>query len=106
MNYTPRRHGMARAIARLAEVAGLCHDALATGDWDGLAAGVREAWSLNQALDPHCSNPQVDALLGGHRGAWKLVGAGGGGFAVLLRDADDAPLPPGARAVPWRLHLG
>lgn len=82
--YLGRSHHAVRALRRLAEVAVAARDALAGGDLAALDAAIREAWSLNQTLDPHCSNPAVDALFAGLPGAWKLAGAGGGGFALWL----------------------
>lgn len=53
-----------------------------------------EAWRLHQELDPHCSNKFVDRLFSfadPYCSGYKLVGAGGGGFALLLaKDADCA----------------
>lgn len=53
-----------------------------------------EAWRLHQELDPYCSNEFVDKLFAfAHQycSGYKLVGAGGGGFALLLaKDAASA----------------
>jgi fucokinase len=46
-----------------------------------------EAWRLHQELDPYCSNEFVDKLFAfadPYCCGYKLVGAGGGGFALLL----------------------
>lgn len=46
-----------------------------------------EAWRLHQELDPFCSNESVDRLFSfasPYCCGYKLVGAGGGGFALLL----------------------
>lgn len=53
-----------------------------------------EAWRLHQELDPFCSNEFVDKLFAfadQYCSGYKLVGAGGGGFALLLgKDAASA----------------
>lgn len=55
---------------------------------------MMEAWRLHQELDPFCSNEGVDQLFelaDPYCCGYKLVGAGGGGFALLLaKDADHA----------------
>lgn len=61
-------------------------------DIDELGEIMSEAWRLHQELDPHCSNEYVDRLFSladPYCSGYKLVGAGGGGFAlVLAKDAD------------------
>ncbi len=109
-----RRDG--RVLAALRNLAGLAGDAqqaLSLGNLDSLGGILKEVWHAHQQLDPHCSNPAVDAMfravedlaVGG-----KLAGAGGGGFlGVLAKDAESAQriaglLPqrfPGVRVYPW-----
>lgn len=63
-------------------------------DLDELGEIMLEAWRLHQELDPYCSNTFVDRLFELAEPfccGYKLVGAGGGGFALLLaKDADSA----------------
>lgn len=63
-------------------------------DVDELGKIMLEAWRLHQELDPHCSNEFVDRLFAfadPYCCGYKLVGAGGGGFALLLvKDAESA----------------
>lgn len=57
------------------------------GDIDELGEIMLEAWRLHQELDPYCSNEFVDKLFTfaePYCCGYKLVGAGGGGFALLL----------------------
>jgi galactokinase/mevalonate kinase-like predicted kinase len=79
-------------IAAIAANAGSAVDAFQRCDYDELARVVDRSWRLNQQLDPGTNTPEVQAILervepwlaGG-----KLLGAGGGGYLVLLaRDAD------------------
>lgn len=64
------------------------------GDVDDLGNIMLEAWRLHQELDPYCSNEYVDRLFkfaDRYCCGYKLVGAGGGGFALLLaKDCDSA----------------
>jgi fucokinase len=86
-SYLSRDRTVVTGIERLADLADTGRRLLADGDLDGLGGLLGEVWSIHQQLDPHCSNPAVEALfapLAGHLGGWKLVGAGGGGFAILL----------------------
>ncbi|KAI8024848.1 Bifunctional fucokinase/fucose pyrophosphorylase [Camellia lanceoleosa] len=61
---------------------------------DELGEIMLEAWTLHQELDPYCSNEFVDKLFAfsdRYCCGYKLVGAGGGGFALLLaKDAERA----------------
>lgn len=61
-------------------------------DIDELGEIMLEAWRLHQELDPFCSNDLVDRLFAvadPYCCGYKLIGAGGGGFALLLtKDAE------------------
>lgn len=57
------------------------------GEVDEVGEMMLEAWRLHQELDPFCSNEFVDslfALADPYCCGYKLVGAGGGGFALFL----------------------
>ena len=116
--YLQRDARTLRALGRLAGLADEVRGSLSLGRLDEVGAAMDEAWWLHQELDPHCSNPSLDAMfrsvsdliVGG-----KLAGAGGGGFLGLLaRDGDCARAAgarlverfPGAQVYPWRLHGG
>lgn len=92
--YLRRDNLLVSSIKRLAELAKLGREALMNGDIDELGAILMEAWRLHQELDPFCSNESVDQLFelaDPYCCGYKLVGAGGGGFALLLaKDADQA----------------
>ncbi len=114
-----RRDGrLLAAIRRLVELADEGRRRLVMGDVDGVGEVMAEAWHTHQQLDPHCSNPGVDALFRAvapyARGA-KLAGAGGGGFmGVVAKDADAAgrirrvvaEFGGEARVYAWGLWLG
>ncbi len=92
--YLSRDRAVVGGIGRLVDLADDGRRLLAAGDLDGLGDLVGEVWAIHQELDPHCSNPAVEDLLADlaplSRG-WKLVGAGGGGFALIVaRDLESA----------------
>ena len=68
-------------------------------DWTGLQDAVRRSWTLNQALDSGTAPPEVMAILD-RTARWnpacKLLGAGGGGYLLML--ADDPATAAGIRA--------
>ncbi|XP_047315661.1 bifunctional fucokinase/fucose pyrophosphorylase [Impatiens glandulifera] len=92
--YLRRDNLLISSIKRLAELAKLGRDALMNCDIDQLGEIMMEAWQLHQELDPYCSNEFVDKLFAfadSYCCGYKLVGAGGGGFALLLaKDAESA----------------
>jgi len=88
--YLRRDAVLLRAVERLVRLAEQARDALALGDIDALGDVFAEVWMLHQQLDPHCSNPEVDALfraVAPYARGFKLAGAGGGGFmGIIARD--------------------
>ncbi|KAL2893303.1 Bifunctional fucokinase/fucose pyrophosphorylase [Bienertia sinuspersici] len=85
--YLRRDNLLVSSIKRLVELAKIGREALMNGDIDELGDIMTEAWRLHQELDPYCSNDSVDRLfeiVQPHCCGYKLVGAGGGGFALLL----------------------
>lgn len=85
--YLRRDSILISSIKRLAELAKIGREALMNGELDELGGILLEAWRLHQELDPFCSNRSVDELFAfadPYCCGYKLVGAGGGGFALLL----------------------
>ncbi|KAG8073147.1 hypothetical protein GUJ93_ZPchr0006g43282 [Zizania palustris] len=85
--YLRRDSLMISSIKRLAELAKIGREALMNGEIDELGGIMSEAWRLHQELDPFCSNKLVDELFAfadPYCCGYKLVGAGGGGFALML----------------------
>jgi galactokinase/mevalonate kinase-like predicted kinase len=74
--------------------AGFTHDAIQRQDWAAFATGVGRSWELNQRLDPGTNPPAIRELLGtiqGQLASAKLLGAGGGGYLLMLaNDLDSA----------------
>ncbi|KAL5792198.1 hypothetical protein ACOSP7_000792 [Xanthoceras sorbifolium] len=92
--YLQRDNLLVSSIKRLTELAKIGREALMNCDVDELGEIMLEAWRLHQELDPYCSNEFVDKLFAfadPYCCGYKLVGAGGGGFALLLaNDAESA----------------
>ncbi|KAL6982129.1 fucokinase [Sarracenia purpurea var. burkii] len=92
--YLRRDNLLVCSIKRLTELAKIGREALMNCDVDELGEIMLEAWRLHQELDPYCSNEFVDKLFAfadHYCCGYKLVGAGGGGFALLLaKDAERA----------------
>ncbi|PWA76489.1 L-fucokinase/GDP-L-fucose pyrophosphorylase [Artemisia annua] len=92
--YLQRDNLLISSIKRLAELAKTGREALMNCNIDELGDIMMETWRLHQELDPHCSNEFVDSLFAfadRYCCGYKLVGAGGGGFALLLaKNAENA----------------
>lgn len=87
VRYLQRDNLLISSIKRLAALARIGRESLMNGDIDELGDIMLEAWRLHQELDPYCSNEFVDRLFAfaePYCNGYKLVGAGGGGFALLL----------------------
>jgi len=73
--------------------AGDVHTHIQAGQFEALGHGIRQSWQLNQQLDAGTNTPEIhrlleivdDWLLGG-----KLLGAGGGGYLLMLAKDTDA----------------
>jgi galactokinase/mevalonate kinase-like predicted kinase len=60
---------------------------MARKDLPAFGRMVDTAWRLNKQLDPHSSNEKIESLLralGPHLYGAKLLGAGGGGFLLMV----------------------
>ena len=86
------REAMA-VLSRLGAVAGEMAEVISRKDLPGFGRLVDEVWQLNKRLDPNSSTPEIESLLRRARpyiwGA-KLLGAGGGGFLLLVCKSPDA----------------
>ena len=70
------------------------HDAIQRQDYAGFGEAIRRSWELNQRLDAGTNTAATQAIMeavGGDLLSAKLLGAGGGGyFLMVARDADAA----------------
>lgn len=90
-------------VARLTEAAARCWDAILTHDLEGFAAAFRDSFDAQLAMFPAMMQPGVaeeiekikpDTL------AWKMTGAGGGGYLCCVTDG--VHLPQGAKRIKIR----
>ncbi|HWI55688.1 MAG TPA: bifunctional fucokinase/L-fucose-1-P-guanylyltransferase, partial [Bacillota bacterium] len=97
-------------IADIGANADFAREAIQKCDYDMLQAAIRNSWSLNQRLDAGTNPPGVQQVLSrvqDYLGAAKLLGAGGGGYLLMLAKDETAATrikqtlttnPPNARA--------
>jgi galactokinase/mevalonate kinase-like predicted kinase len=103
-------HAPLAVVHQIGENARRAATALERADRDALAAAVRTSWDLNRQLDRGTNPPSVQAILNAVADelvAAKLLGAGGGGYLLLLAKDVEAgqrirrrltQRPPNARA--------
>jgi galactokinase/mevalonate kinase-like predicted kinase len=83
-------------LATLEEIganAELAFDAVQRADYAGLGEAIRRSWRCNQALDAGTNPPAIQGLLArveDYTLACKLLGAGGGGYVLLLAKDEEA----------------
>jgi galactokinase/mevalonate kinase-like predicted kinase len=102
-----------RTMVTLRKIRGLAPevaDAMARKDLPAFGSSIDMAWGLNNELDPDSSNPEIEEILARvrpHIHGAKLLGAGGGGFMLMVcKSPQDAARvkgllssnPPNARA--------
>ena len=104
-------------IDEIGHTASFATDAIQRDDWDGLCEAVRRSWCLNNLLDSGTCPPPVQTIVNritDYAQAFKLLGAGGGGYLVILAKDMDATSriradlqanPPNSRARFVDLHL-
>jgi len=79
---------MPRAKA-LADAALDCWQAILAHDLPGFGCTMRAAFEAQVAMFPHMRTPMVNELIDQYRSrasGWKLSGAGGGGYLILVAD--------------------
>jgi len=81
-------------VAQIGANAAAAAAAVQKCDYDLLAAAIRNSWRLNQQLDAGTNPPEVRQILSrvqDHLAGAKLLGAGGGGYLLMLaKDAEAA----------------
>ncbi len=84
-----------RNFEQIAAIARALHEALSNGDWNAVAALLRQEWKLRKTNAPRISTPLIEKLIrvatkSGARAA-KVCGAGGGGCVVFLGEPEAKP---------------
>lgn len=91
--YLDRDREALAILNQLPAVAEAIAEATAQKDLPRFGQLLSQAWQLNKRLDVHSTNEEIDALLASVEpyvyGA-KLLGAGGGGFLLLIGKSPDA----------------
>ncbi len=80
-------------LEELGQHAMATYEVLLRGQWEGLCECVRRSWELNQRLDAGTNPPEVQAILDqvdDYLAAAKLLGAGGGGYMLMLAKDQEA----------------
>ncbi|MDA0578626.1 MAG: bifunctional fucokinase/L-fucose-1-P-guanylyltransferase, partial [Verrucomicrobia bacterium] len=68
-------------------------DAFQRSDAHAVQRCIRRAWDLNRAIDPDTTNAEIDAIIarcGDDLAACKLLGAGGGGYLLIVARSSEA----------------
>ncbi len=84
-------HIDSRSAARLARAADDCWDAIQRKDSAAFGRSFREAFEAQIAMFPHMMDGSVQDAIDTYRSralGWKLAGAGGGGYLVLVSDEE------------------
>lgn len=90
-------------VKALTDAAARCWDAILVRDLDGFAAAYRDSFAAQIAMFPGMMAEGVQDYIDAWRGrslAWKMTGAGGGGYLALVVDS----LPDGAIPVKIRRY--
>ncbi|UCF38651.1 MAG: hypothetical protein JSU96_07395 [Acidobacteriota bacterium] len=93
-DYLNRDRASAVTLRRIHALPEAVSDALSRRDGPAFGKLIDVAWRLNNKLDPGSTTPEVESILGRvqpHLWGAKLLGAGGGGFLLLVcKSSQDA----------------
>lgn len=86
-------HSHTEKLFAIREHAASAYQSIQRESWPSLCGVVQQSWELNQALDRGTNPPEVASIIGSVRdltAGVKLLGAGGGGYMLLLAKDEDA----------------
>ena len=86
-SYLNRQRATVATLGHIGRVAEDVMDAFIRKDIEKFGYLIDTAWQLNKRLDPNSSNDQIEALFARvqpHIFGAKLLGAGGGGFMLMI----------------------
>jgi len=118
-HYLQRDRGTMATLRDILALAPQVADAMSRRDVRAFGEHVHTAWVLNKQLDPGSTNDSVEALLsriGPHIHGAKLLGAGGGGFLLMVckssedakkvrQDLEQEPPNPRARFFDYQVNV-
>jgi galactokinase/mevalonate kinase-like predicted kinase len=76
-------------ITALAEASEMCWEAILNMDFEAFGKAFLASFEAQTALFPNMINKEIEAVISKYKDsvlAWKLSGAGGGGYLVLISD--------------------
>lgn len=76
-------------VSALAAAADACWNAILKMDLTAFGSSMRQSYEAQVALFPRMSSPAIEKMIAQHASralGWKLSGAGGGGYLVLVAD--------------------
>ena len=86
-------HSHTEKLFAIRDHAASAYQSIQRESWPSLCGVVKRSWELNQALDAGTNPPEVAAIIDSVRD-WtagvKLLGAGGGGYMLLLAKDEEA----------------
>ena len=86
-------HATLDIVGEIGRHAAVTADILQRHDWNNFGAAIATSWELNQRLDAGTNPPAVQAILAqvsDYLAGAKLLGAGGGGFMLMIAKDDTA----------------
>ncbi|MDD3385651.1 MAG: cytidyltransferase, partial [Bacteroidales bacterium] len=96
-NPVPGAQLTAEGVQALTRAAALCWDAILERDLHAFAQQFKASFEAQVSLFPDMVNPQIQKVMDSYREvalAWKLAGAGGGGYLALVAEK---PVPGAMR---------
>ena len=78
-------------VKMLAEAADLAWDGLVSMDYDKFTEGFLGSFHSQVRMFPKMMNPEIERIISQYKGkarAWKLSGAGGGGYLIMISEEE------------------